>query len=128
MGGRFEKEADRLIYKEGLHPDQVSNMDETSLNYKDLPDKIFAASDEKSAPELKMNKYRLTIAVCSNATGNHKLVIGNYKSHKLLKIPICRHWICAIKAKSQLGWTIIFSKIGLSMNLFQHLQSHLGVG
>lgn len=35
-----------LINKEGLHPQQVYNMDETGLNYKRLPFKIFAASDE----------------------------------------------------------------------------------
>lgn len=45
-----------LINKEGLHPQQVYNMDETSLNYKRLPFKIFAASDENQLQDLKWTK------------------------------------------------------------------------
>lgn len=62
MIGRFDK-------KDGLHPEQVYNMDKTGLNYRDLSDKTFAASNEKSAPGFKINKDRRTVAVCSNATG-----------------------------------------------------------
>lgn len=42
-----------LINKEGLHPQQTYNMDKIVLNYKRLPFKTFAASDENQLPDLK---------------------------------------------------------------------------
>lgn len=87
-----------MIKEEGLHPEQVYNMDETGLNFKRLPTKTFAASDEKSAPGFKMSKDRLTVAVCSNASGTHKLpllVIGKsekpraFKNINMLSLPVC---------------------------------------
>lgn len=41
-----------LINKEGLHPQQVYNMDKIGLNYKRLPFKTFAASDENQLQDL----------------------------------------------------------------------------
>lgn len=76
------------ITERGLHPEQVYNMDETGLNFKLLPQKTFATSQEKSAPGFKTNKERLTVGVCSNASGTHKIplfVIGKSKKLRALK-------------------------------------------
>lgn len=68
-----------IIKNQGLRPEQVYNMDETGVNYKMLPKKTFVATHEKSAPGFKLNKERITVALCTNAAGTHKiplLVIG----------------------------------------------------
>lgn len=85
---QWKSELEDLIKKEGLQPEQVYNMDETGLNYKRLPDKTFARNNEKSAAGFKMNKERVTVAVCSNSSGTHKLpllVIGKSKKPRAFK-------------------------------------------
>lgn len=62
--------------------DQVYNVDETGLNYKTLSTKTLAVYSEKCTPRLKMQKQRLTIMVCANASGNNR--------HPLLKIGIAK--------------------------------------
>lgn len=92
------KKLNDVITKEGLHPEQVYNMDETGLNFKRLPDKTFATSSEKSAPGFKIHKERITVALCSNSTGTHKLkplVIGKaqkpraFKNVNISSLPVC---------------------------------------
>ena len=73
---------------EGLSPQQVYNADEMGLAFKQLPSKSLASKEEKRAPGFKMNKQRLTVMACSNATGNHKLpllVIGKSASPRAFK-------------------------------------------
>lgn len=63
-------------------------MDETGLNYKMLPNKTLAASNEK-VTGTKLIKDRLTVVtLCSNADGTHKLsvfVIGISKKPRAFK-------------------------------------------
>ncbi|XP_023312705.1 jerky protein homolog-like, partial [Anoplophora glabripennis] len=62
-----------MVEREKLTPEQVYNMDETGINFKMLPEITFLSSHEKSAPGFKKNKERITVAVCSNAAGTHKI-------------------------------------------------------
>jgi hypothetical protein len=58
----------------GLSREQVYNCDESGLNWKALPTKKTLASvSDTSAPGYEMRKERLTILVCANASGNHRL-------------------------------------------------------
>ncbi|XP_046663035.1 jerky protein homolog-like [Homalodisca vitripennis] len=72
-------------------------MDETGLNFKLLPRKTLATAKEKSAPGFKVSKERITVALCSNASGTHKLplfVIGKsakpraFKTLDMSKLPV----------------------------------------
>nr|XP_033804225.1 jerky protein homolog [Geotrypetes seraphini] len=70
-----------LVAENGLTPEQVYNADETGLMWKCLPNSTFTGGNEKVAPELKLNKERITLLVCANASGNHKIklcVIGKF--------------------------------------------------
>ncbi|VEN43486.1 unnamed protein product [Callosobruchus maculatus] len=76
------------IFKENeMLPCQVYNIDETGLNFKMLPTKTLAASNE-SVTGTKLMKDRITVAPCSNADGTHKLplfVIGKSKKPRAFK-------------------------------------------
>lgn len=85
---KFKEEFLAFVKSEQFSPEQVYNMDETGLNYKLLPTKTFAGNFEKSATGFKTNKDRVTIAVCSNASGTHKLplfVIGKSTNPRAFK-------------------------------------------
>lgn len=62
--------------------DFIYNADETGLNWKSLPSKSLASRRENSASGYKSGKERVTIMVCANATGTHRmplLLIGKAK-------------------------------------------------
>ena len=67
---------------ESLSKDQIYNCDESGLYWKALPSKTLASSNEHRAEGYKINKKRITLLLCSNASGSHKLpllAIGNAK-------------------------------------------------
>ncbi|XP_051174284.1 jerky protein homolog-like [Leptopilina boulardi] len=74
--------------------DFVYNADETGLNWKLLPSKSLASRQENSAPGRKSSIERVTILVCANASGSHRmplLLIGKSKKprcFKNIKIPL----------------------------------------
>lgn len=77
----------KIVEENELTPDQVYNIDETGLNYRMLPKKTLAATNE-SVQGTKLAKERLTIATCSNANGTHKLplfVIGKSQKPRAFK-------------------------------------------
>lgn len=85
---KFVDEFVDLIASENISPQQVYNADESGLNFKALPTKSLASKEELSAPGFKINKERLTILACSNATATHKLplmVIGKSAKPRALK-------------------------------------------
>ena len=68
--------------------DQIFNCDETGLNFRLLPDKTLAASFEKSADGRKKSKERVTLNVCSNASGTINLplhLIGKARKPRCFK-------------------------------------------
>lgn len=84
----FKTKFEEMIAMEELTPEQVYNMDETGLNFKMLPDKTFLSSQEKSGAGFKQNKDRITVGVCSNAAGTHKIplfVIGKSAKPRAFK-------------------------------------------
>ncbi|XP_004431186.1 PREDICTED: jerky protein homolog [Ceratotherium simum simum] len=65
-----------LTAEHGLSPEQVYNADETGLFWRCLPNPTLEGG---AAPGAKQSKDRLTVLMCANATGSHKikpLVIG----------------------------------------------------
>ncbi|XP_050313664.1 jerky protein homolog-like [Anthonomus grandis grandis] len=77
-----------MVKTEELSPEQVYSMNETGLNIKILPEKTFLGSHEQSASGFKKNKERITVAVCSNAAGTHKIplfVIGKSAKPRAFK-------------------------------------------
>ena len=75
----FEKD---IIKKYDLTPEQIYNADESALLWKCLPKRTFIGFDERSAADFKDNLQRVTMLVCANASGQHKmdlLVIGKYQ-------------------------------------------------
>lgn len=69
------------IEEMGLTNDQIYNADESALFYRKLPRKTHALANEKTAAGGKVKKDRVTIMLCSNAAGTHKLkplLIGKY--------------------------------------------------
>ncbi|XP_053949417.1 jerky protein homolog-like [Anastrepha ludens] len=80
----FKTKFGEMVKTEELSPEQVYNMDETGLNIKMLPETTFLGSHEQSPSGFKKNKERITVAVCSNAAGTHKIplfVIDNAPTH-----------------------------------------------
>ena len=82
----FKTEFEDFI--EGLTKDQIFNADETGLNFKMLPKKSLASMQENTAPGHKMNKERITVLACANASGTLKLplmCIGKSRNPRALK-------------------------------------------
>lgn len=71
-----------IIAEEGYNGDQIYNCDETGLYYKMLPDKTLATrNDDQRTLGFKQSKDRLTVLLCCNKSGSHKLpplVIGKF--------------------------------------------------
>lgn len=83
----FIEKFDKIISENDLSANQLYNVDETGLNHKMLPKKTLASTNETVAGT-KLAKNRLTIATCSNASGDHKLplfVIGKSKKPRAFK-------------------------------------------
>lgn len=71
-----------------VHPDNVYNADESGLAWKTLPRHTLATSLEKGAAGRKIEKDRVTILTCANATGTHRiplLVIGKSMKPRCFK-------------------------------------------
>ena len=84
----FKEKLKKLIESESLTLTQIYNCDETGLFYKMLPNKTLSSRNEKKAPGYKLQKDRVTLLACSNATGSHKLplaVIGKYANPRCFK-------------------------------------------
>ncbi|XP_033322035.1 jerky protein homolog-like [Megalopta genalis] len=78
----------RQLEEEDIDKENVYNMNATSLSWKTLSKKIFAHSGEKRIEEKNMNKDRVTIGLCTNVTGSHKLAplfINRFENPRVLK-------------------------------------------
>ena len=67
---RYPEEFANLVAGGGYTPEQVFNADETALFWKRMPNKTFISKSEKSAPGFKAAKDRVTLLLCSNASGD----------------------------------------------------------
>ncbi|GBP80084.1 Tigger transposable element-derived protein 1 [Eumeta japonica] len=68
--GRYPEEFANLVADGGYKPEQVFNAGETALFWKRMPNKTFISKSEKSAPGFNAAKDRVTLLLCSNASGD----------------------------------------------------------
>ncbi|KAE9522579.1 hypothetical protein AGLY_017001 [Aphis glycines] len=102
-------------------PDDVYNADEFGLFFKLMPDKSFVFKNE-TCHGGKLSKERLTVLVCTNSTGTHKLklvVIGKSRSPRCFKN--VRTFPCEYLAQSRAWMTEI-----LFVNWIQQLDAFFG--
>ena len=84
----FIKSLSTKISELGLTPEQVYNADETGLNCHQLLTKTFVIRDEKKVSGRRLLNERITLMVCSNGAGSHKLkllVVGQSKNPRAFK-------------------------------------------
>lgn len=60
----------KIIEDGGYTADQVFNADETGLYWKKMPSRTYVAKEMKSVPGHKAAKDRVSLLLCSNASGN----------------------------------------------------------
>ncbi|XP_023214516.1 jerky protein homolog-like [Centruroides sculpturatus] len=80
----FKNMIDQKVYKKA----NIYNADETGLYWKKMPTKSVISKNEMSAPGFKASKSRVTVMVCGNATGTHRLpllIIGKSKNPRCFK-------------------------------------------
>ncbi|GFU58330.1 tigger transposable element-derived protein 1 [Trichonephila clavipes] len=69
----FPEELPKIIEDGDYSVDQVFNADETGLYWKKLPNRTYSTKDEKTASGHKASKDRVTLLLCSNASGDRML-------------------------------------------------------
>ncbi|XP_054089838.1 tigger transposable element-derived protein 1-like [Zeugodacus cucurbitae] len=104
-GRAFPKEFLEAITLGGYEAHQVFNADETALFWKKMPSRTCVAKQEKSVKGFKVAKERITLLLCSNASGDKMLkpllVNKNLNPRALkgidkTKLPV--HWMANKKA------------------------------
>lgn len=70
---KFVEKFEKLIEEENYMPQLVFNVDETALNWKQMPNRTYIAKEEKKMPGHKASKERLTLLLGGNCSGNFKL-------------------------------------------------------
>ncbi|GFT12790.1 tigger transposable element-derived protein 1 [Trichonephila clavipes] len=108
----FPEELAKIMEDGDYSADQVFNADETGLYWKKLPNRTYIANDEKTASGHKASKDRVTLLLCSNASGDRMLkplLINKslrplaLKGKDLKQLPV--HWMASPKA-----WKAIFTE------------------
>uniref|UniRef100_A0A3Q0T0S5 HTH CENPB-type domain-containing protein n=1 Tax=Amphilophus citrinellus TaxID=61819 RepID=A0A3Q0T0S5_AMPCI len=122
------------LIKEGSYiPQQVFNCNETGLFWKKMPHRTFITAEETKMPGHKPMKDRLTLALCTNASGDCKvkplLVYHSenprtFKTHKILKEKLQVMWHANAKAWLRGSSLNIFSKINSRYNSSKSSTSH----
>ena len=97
----FIKMFEKLITEEEYLPQQVFNCDETGLFWKKMPRRTYITAEEKKLPGHKPMKDRLTLALCSNASGDckvkpllvyHSETPRAFRAHKIVKEKLAVLW------------------------------------
>ncbi|XP_054016463.1 tigger transposable element-derived protein 2-like isoform X2 [Hylaeus anthracinus] len=71
---QFLTEFYNFMEEEEINPENIYNMAETGLLWKALPVRTLVSKTEKSVNGHTMKKDRLTLGLCANSTGTHKLM------------------------------------------------------
>ncbi|XP_046145844.1 jerky protein homolog-like [Osmia bicornis bicornis] len=86
---RFCNDFIKLLEEDdSINIDNIYNMDEAGLLWKALPSKTLIERKEKVVKGYKSRKERITVALCANASGTHKLmplVINKFENPRALK-------------------------------------------
>ncbi|XP_069672129.1 jerky protein homolog [Periplaneta americana] len=73
----------KLIQENNITAEQIYNADETGLFWRYLPTTTLACGSETSPKGFKRNNDRVTILLCANAAGTHKVkptVVGKFRN------------------------------------------------
>ena len=94
-----------------ISDNNLYNVDETSLFWKMLPKKMLMSRNERRVSGEKIKKDRITLALCANASGSHKLpllLINNCENPRALKH--CQNNLPVIYTHDKNSWmnTAIF--------------------
>ncbi|KFD66106.1 hypothetical protein M514_21782 [Trichuris suis] len=90
----FREELKNFLIEGGYEDDFIYNADETGLNWKALATKSLITRWEEYAPGCKRRKERVTLMLCANSSGTHRLplfLVGkskNPRSFKNVKLPV----------------------------------------
>lgn len=79
---KFVAEFTNIVAMDGYLPENIYNADEMGISWHCLPDTTLALETEKQAFGAKLSKERITLLLCANASGTHKvdlLAIGKAK-------------------------------------------------
>ncbi|XP_018368099.1 PREDICTED: jerky protein homolog-like [Trachymyrmex cornetzi] len=82
VNDKFCQDFLQYVREKQIPLDTIYNADETGLNWKMLPNRTLVSHTELAAPERKAREDRVTLMMCTNASGTHKLpllVVGKYK-------------------------------------------------
>ncbi|KFD63340.1 hypothetical protein M514_07271 [Trichuris suis] len=85
---KFQDEMKSYLEQQGYKDEFIYNADETGLYWKSLPRRSLASRAEDAAPGHKVSKERVTIMICANASGTHRiplLLIGKSKKPRSFK-------------------------------------------
>ncbi|XP_042218679.1 tigger transposable element-derived protein 1-like, partial [Homarus americanus] len=69
----FPPTVKKFIQEEGYTLDQIFNLDETGLYWKNMPTRTYISKTEAHAPGFKAAKNRMTVLLGANASGDLKL-------------------------------------------------------
>ncbi|GBM91972.1 Jerky [Araneus ventricosus] len=108
---KYKDEFEKIVADNDLTPEQIYNADEKGLLWRCLPTSTLAGGGEKAAKGFKKNKDRLTVLLCANASGNHRVtpfVIG--KSAKLRAFKNVTHLPVQYKVHSNAWMTAALFK------------------
>lgn len=112
----YREKLEKIIANRGLVRDQVYNCDDSGLFWKALLQKTLASMSENAALGFKMQKDCITVMVCANASGSHRLlllVIGKSQKPRSFKNIACNLNALPIKYYSQ-------KNAWMSHNIFQN--------
>ncbi|XP_054003119.1 jerky protein homolog-like [Hylaeus anthracinus] len=89
---KFEENLLNMLAAENVDEENVYNINETSVMWKVLPQKILAREGERFLDCKNLRKDRVTVALCANATGTHKLLpLFVYKYNNPRALKHCKH-------------------------------------
>jgi hypothetical protein len=101
----FIEKLNHIIRTDGYSLEQLYNCDETGLFLRTLPRTTLASLNEANAEGYKMSKERVTILLCANAAGSHRLTpvfIGKFKKPRAIKNEIAH--LPVIYKSSKYAW------------------------
>jgi hypothetical protein len=109
----FLEPLDKLILEKNCLPEQIFNVDETSLFWKRMPESTFIHKEAKSITGFKSFKDRITVLLGGNVAG-YKLkhfLCGTIRTPRSSSISISTHCQCTAGAIRCQGWHSCSSKM-----------------